>query len=236
MPTMTTTPPMESQAGPASPPPSVPFRDGDHRIVFRGVDRHTYHQLSEAIGEGQHVRLLYDGKDLEIVVTGNVHEHLKELLIKIVNAVTGGLDVDYVSCGQTTWKTTIRGLEADLSYYFVPEKIRMAREALALKSLDPADYPRPDMAVEIDISPPQVDRPSIYQDLGVVEVWRLVRGQKLVIEQLQADGSYAPVEESRFLRIRPEDVLRWLNDAETERESAWYRRLNEWAMGLGRQV
>ena len=35
-----------------------------------------------------------------------------------------------MACGQTTWKTAIRGLEADLSYYFDPEKIRVAKEAI----------------------------------------------------------------------------------------------------------
>ena len=138
----------------------------------------------------------------------------------IVRAVTTGLDLDCMGCGQTTWKTEIRGLEADLSYYFDPEKIRVAREAMARMSMDPADYPRPDLAIEIDMSPPQVDRPSIYRDLGVAEVWRLVRGQELIIEQLQADGSYATVEASRFLHIRPEDIVfRWLNEAATERQA-----------------
>jgi Uma2 family endonuclease len=235
-PVSTTTPtePMTTPAGPA--PAFAPIQCGDLRKVFRGVDWHAYNQLSEAIGEGQHVRLIYDGKDLEIMVIGNVHEHYKGLLIKIVNAVTMGLDLDYVDCGETTWKTVIRGLEADLSYYFDPEKVRVAKAALARQSLDPADYPRPDLAIEIDMSPPQVDRPAIYADLGVAEVWRLVRGEELIIDQLQADGSYAPVEESRFLRIRAADVLRWLHEAATEREAAWNRRLNQWAMGLGHQA
>ncbi len=229
---ITSTEPITVSADPAF----VPIEDGDQRTVFRGVDWRTYNQLSEATGEGQHVRLIYDGKDLEIMVTGHVHEHYKELLTKIVNAVTTGLDLDYVGCGQTTWKTVIRGLEADLSYYFEPDKVRVARAALARQSTDPADYPRPDLAIEIDMSPPQVDRPAIYTDLGVAEVWRLVRGQELIIEQLQADGSYASVEESRFLHIRPEDILRWLNEAATEREATWSRRLNQWAMGLGHQA
>jgi Uma2 family endonuclease len=217
-------------------PAFVPIEGGDQRTVFRGVDWHTYNQLSEATGEGQHVRLIYDGKDLEIMVTGNVHEHYKELLGTIVRAVTMGRDLEYVSCGQTTWKTGIRGLEADLSYYFDPEKVRVAKEALARGSTDPADYPRPDLAIEIDMSSPQVDRPAIYADLGVAEVWRLVRGQELIMVQLQADGSYASVEESRFLHIRAEDVLRWLNEAATASEAAWNRRLNQWAMGLGHQA
>jgi hypothetical protein len=126
----------------------------------------------------------------------------------------------------------IRGLEADLSYYFDAEKVRVAEEALARGSTDPSDYPRPDLAIEIDMSPPQVDRQTIYTDLGVAEVWRLVRGRELVIAQLQADGSYAPVDESGFLHIRAEEVLRWLSEAAPEREAAWNRRLNQWAMGL----
>ena len=140
------------------------------------------------------------------------------------------------SCGETTWQTKVRGLQADLSYYFDPGKIQVARDALARKSIDPADYPRPDLAIEIDISDPQIDRPSIYADLGVVEVWRYVNGQKLVIEHLQADGSYAPVESSRFLQIRAVDIFGWLTAEDATRESAWNRRLNQWAIGLGRQV
>jgi Uma2 family endonuclease len=230
--TITPTEPMTIPVDPAF----VPIEGGDQRTVFRGVDWHTYNQLSEATGEGQHVRLIYDGKDLEIMVTGNVHEHYKELLGTIVRAVTMGRDLEYVSCGQTTWKTVIRGLEADLSYYFDPEKVRVAKEAFARRSTDPADYPRPDLAIEIDMSSPQVDRPAIYADLGVAEVWRLVRGQELIMVQFQADGSYASVEESRFLHIRAEDVLRWLNEAATASEAAWNRRLNQWAMGLGHQA
>ena len=154
----------------------------------------------------------------------------------IITAIAMGRDLDYLSCGQTTWRTAIRGLEADLSYYFDPEKVRVAQDALARGSKDPADYPRPDLAIEIDMSPPQVDRPAIYSDLGVAEVWRLVRGQELIIELRQADGSYAPAEESRFLGIRAEEWPRVAHAAATEREAAWNRRLNQWAMGLAHRA
>ncbi len=213
-------------------PAVVLVEGGDLRTVFRGVDGHTYRQLSEAAGEGRPIRLTYDGKDLEIMVTGNIHERYKELLARFVSAVTTGRDLDCMGCGQTTWKSSMRGLEADLSYYFDLEKIRVAREAMARMSMEPDDYPRPDLAIEIEMPPPQVDGPAIYTDLGVAEVWRLVKGQALIIEQLQPDGSYLPVEESRFLHVRAEEVLRWLNEAATEREADWNRRLNAWAMGL----
>ena len=127
----------------------------------------VYLALSEARGEGGNVRLIYDGKDLEIMTTGNLHEHFKDLLGHFIGAVASWSDIDHVACGQTTWQSedAERGLEADLSYYFDPEKIRAAAEALARESKDPADYPWPDLAVEIDISRPQVDRPSIYSAL-----------------------------------------------------------------------
>ena len=76
--------------------------------------------------------------------------------------------------------------------------------------MEPADYPKPDLAVEIDMSGPKVDRPAIYADLRVAEVWRLDR-KGFVIEHLQADGSYAAADASRFLGIRAEDILGWLS-------------------------
>ena len=236
MSTITSTVPMATPAGTVRSPAFVVVEGGDQRTVFRGVDWHTYNQLCQATGESGGIRLIYDGKDLEIMVVGNIHEQIKELFGAIVRAVATGLDLDFVACGQTTWQTEIRGLEADLSYDFDPEKIRVAREAMARMSMDPADYPRPDLAIEIDMSPPQVDRPSIYRDLGVAEVWRLVRGQELIMEQLQADGSYATVDASRFLLIRPEDILPWLSEAARESQPTWNRRLTQWAMGLGQQA
>ena len=93
--------------------------------------------------------------------------------------------------------------------------------------------PNPDLAIEIDLSGPKVDRPSIYAALGVAEIWRF-DGRSLEIELLREDGSYAPVESSRFLPIRAEDVRRWLVDEDSTFELVWERRLAEWAGGLSR--
>ena len=148
-----------------------------------------------------------------------------------------GLGINFQTCGQMTWKTeeTDRGLEADLSYYFDPEKMRVAREAAARKSKDLADYPAPDLAIEIDVSSPQVDRPGIYAALRVVEVWRF-DGETVVIEHLQPDGTYAPAAASRFLPIGPADIRRWLVEEDSSHLLTWERRLNQWAMGLAGQA
>ncbi len=210
--------------------------EGDQRIVIRGVGRHVYQCLSGAIGEGQHVRLAYDGKDLELMTTGHLHERYKELLGQIVTVVTLALDIDRERTGETTWDTedAERGLQADLSYYFDAEKLRVVREAFARKSKNPADYPSPDLAIEIDLSPPKVVRQRIYAALRVVEVWRF-DGATVVIEHLQADGTYAPAESSRFLAISAADVRRWLVDEDATHSLAWERRLINWARGLTRR-
>jgi Uma2 family endonuclease len=230
---MTTTPPAIAPARRAS----ETFL-GDQRIVIRGVDADLYNRLDAAIGEGQHVRLAYDGKDLELMTTGHIHERLKDRIGSIIKAVILAWAIPCMSCGQKTWKTekADRGLEADLSYYFDPEKIRVAREAEDRGSTDPADYPTgPDLSVEIDISSPQVDRPTIYRALRAVEVWRF-NGRALVIEQLQPDGTYAVSEESRFLRIRPDEVMAWLTAEDVGDEEAWTFRLFQWALNRRRQA
>ena len=217
--------------------PSTAVIPGDQRIVIRGVGRDLYNRLAAVIGEEQHIRLNYDGRDLELMTIGHVHERFKELFGSIMRAVMLALGIDFEPAGQATSKTeqADRGLEADLSYYFGPGKIRIAREALARNSKDPADYPVPDLAVEIDVSPPQVDRPGIYAALRVAEIWRFDL-KTIVIEQLQPDGTYAPAEISRFLPISPADLRRWLVEEDSSQRLAWERRLNQWAMGLAGQA
>jgi Uma2 family endonuclease len=232
MSTLTTTRPISAPSRPSSGP-----MPGDQRIVIRGVDRDLYNRLDAAIGEGQHIRLAYDGKDLELMTTGYLHERYKELFGLFVVFVTLALRIDREGGGQTTWKSeeADRGLEADQSYYFDPDKLRVVREAVARKSKDPADYPSPDLAIEIDVSSPQVDRSGIYAALRVAEVWRF-DGDSAVIEHLQPDGSYATAAMSRFLPIGPVDIRRWLVEEDSSDRLAWESRLLQWAMELGRQT
>jgi Uma2 family endonuclease len=210
---------------------------GDQRIVIRGLDPDLYNRLDEAIGEGQHIRLTYDGKDLELMTTSRLHEFYADLFGRFVSAVTFALDIDCVAAGETTWKTEEmdRGLQADRSYYFEPEKIRMSRRALKRKSMEPADYPSaPDLAIEIDASRPKVDRPAVYAALRAEEVWRF-DGAEVTIEQLQPDGSYAPAQTSRFLPVRAEEILRWILDEDATLGLPWERRLRQWARRLRRR-
>jgi hypothetical protein len=93
----------------------------------------VYDCLSEAIGEGQHVHLAYDGEDLEVMTPGFAREHYKDLLGKLVAAVSKAVGVPRKTAGETTWKRPEikRGLQADQCYYFRRAKLAAVKAAWA---------------------------------------------------------------------------------------------------------
>jgi Uma2 family endonuclease len=185
----------------------------DERVVIPDVDWAFYEQLVDSIPEGTNIHVDYDGKDLEITSLSPLHDGVKKNLGRFVELTAEELEIPCRGLGQTTWKRPdlARGLEADECYYFVPEKLAVVAEALARMSMAVADYPDPDLAVEVDISPSKIDRPAIYAALRVAEVWRFDgENQKLIIERLGADGSYHAVEGSAFLPVLAAEVGRWV--------------------------
>ena len=198
----------------------------ERRVVYRGVDWSFYEQLVDSIPESSPIHVDYDGKDLEVMSKGWEHDRSKRRLGRIVDIVAEEYGIPFDGNGETTWKRPDvgRGLEADESFYFQPEKLAAAAESASRRSNDIADYPNPDLAIEVDISRPQVDRPGIYAALKVTEVWRF-DGEQVVIERLTPQGVYESVETSGFLPVRAEDVRRWLVDGYSLGESAWAQRL-----------
>ena len=134
----------------------------------------------------------------------------------------------FKSAGQTTWKRpeVARGLEADESYFFHADKLDAVAAGKAQRSLDIADYPNPDLGIEVDMSPPKIDRPGIYAALKVAEVWRFDgERQELVIERLEDDGTYRAVDRSSFLPVSAAEIRRWVVEEDSHDQSAWARRL-----------
>ena len=201
------------------------------RIVIRGADWDFYEKVVDAIPEDRHIRVNFDGRDIELMSPSLPHDDLRGLSGRFVEIVAEECEVPIKSTGQTTWKRpeVSRGLEADESYYFLPEKLDGAAQAKARRSRRIADYPNPDLGIEVDLSPSKIDRPGIYAALRVAEVWRFdVDREQVMIERLGDDHSYHPVAESGFLPIRAEEVYRWVAQEDSRDESAWARRLRAW--------
>ena len=206
-------------------------REPDERVVIRDVDYAFYERLVDSIPEDVHIDVDYDGKDLEIMGHGRRHEQINELLGYLVMVMTEELRLPYESLAKTTWKRPdlARGLEADQCYYFRLEKLAADAAARARGSDDIADYPNPDLAIEVDVSRSKIDRPAIYSALGVAEIWRFEADrERIVVERLDDDGQYRRIEESQFLSIQPDEIRRWVVDEDSASRWAWARRLRAW--------
>jgi Uma2 family endonuclease len=203
---------------------------GETRILIPGVRWSFYETFVDALPECSPVRLAYDGKDLEIMVTGSLHGDFADLLDAFFKAVARGLGLRFKPQGQTTWKRPEikKGLESDRCYYIEPAKIAAALAARRAGSNDVEDYPDPDLAIEVDLSPPQADRAGIYASMRVAEVWTF-DGSALTIRTLGEDGRYHVVEESSFLPLRAEQVVRWLLHEDSSDYTAWMDRVSAWA-------
>ena len=199
----------------------------DTRIVVAGVTWDDYENLVDQMGEARNCRIAFDGKDIEMMTLGPFHERQKSLLDWFIMIVAGELKIERQPMGSTTWKRKKlkRAIESDVCYYFDPAKLAAA--AAAAHSDDVDLYPNPDLAVEVDISPPKIDRAGIYAALQVPEFWR-IRDKAVSIEQLSPDGKYVPAQRSRFLPVRPEDVTRWVFSEDSASLVTWEERLREW--------
>ncbi len=144
----------------------------DTRIVAVGVTWDDYENLVNQVGDARNYRIAFDGKDIEMMTLGPWHESEKSLLEAFIAIVAGELKIERRPMGSTTWKRKHlkRAIESDLCYYFDPAKLAAA--TAAARSDDVSLYPNPDLAVEVDISPPRIDRPGIYAALQVPEFWR----------------------------------------------------------------
>jgi Uma2 family endonuclease len=202
---------------------------GETRILVQDAPWRLYEAFVDMLPESTPIRMAFDGRNLEIMVKGPVHDHFSQLLDMFVISVAGELGIRIKPMRETTWKRPeiARGIEADNCYYLDLAKIAIALAALGRKSNDVKDYPNPDLAIEVDISPPEADRLSIYAAMRVGEVWRF-DGQTLTIYRLDEHGQYQTLEQSGFLPIRADQVPRWLLDEDLSDYGAWTRRIQAW--------
>jgi Uma2 family endonuclease len=203
--------------------------DGEQRWVIRDSTWNDYQSLTRLLPPP--LRLAFDGSNIEIMVTSNLHEIYAEALGDLFKAVAGALGVAYFTCRSASWDRpeVERGLQADNSYYLDLAKIKAAAAAEQKQSREFQDYPEPDLAIEVDLSPPKADRLSIYKALGVPELW-IFDGTTLTISRLAKDGRYEVVESSGFLPLRPAQILQWLlHENRADDYDGWTQRIRTWA-------
>lgn len=128
----------------------------EQRIRLEGVSWQQYESLLTTLGDDfPALRLSYLCGSLEIMSTSPFHEELKKLIAMLIEAYFQETRTRFHAIGSATFRAMAkhRGLEPD-ECYCMDEKKEF-----------------PDLAIEVVLSSGLVDKLSIYEGLGVTEVW-----------------------------------------------------------------
>jgi Uma2 family endonuclease len=165
------------------------------RLLLRDVTWQEFETILEELGDHRGARLAYDNGRLEMMMPLPEHEDDKEIIGDLIKALLEELDIEFRSLGSTTFKKAqTQGLEPDQCFYIQNEAAIRGK-----KRIDLMVDPPPDLAIEIDVT--SRTHPSIYEALGVPELWQFEQG-KLQINVLQG-SSYVVVAESPNFRGLP---------------------------------
>ena len=194
-----------------------------HKVFLEDITWQEFEIILEELGEHRASRVAYDNGILEIMTPLPEHETNKLFISNFIEIILEELDIDFYPLGSTTFKNRdmLKGIEPDNCFYIQNEAAVRGKEKLDL-SIDPP----PDLALEIDIT--SRSHPSIYEALGVPELWRFEKG-KLQINILR-DRKYT---ESAFSLIFPnlpliEVIPQYLSQVKTAGRNKTMRAFRTW--------
>ena len=173
----------------------------EQRVHLSDISWRTYLEL---MGEDEHDgRFAYDDGELEIMTVGYEHETSKKLVSRLIESYTLFRDIDIVSAGNFTMlrEDLRKGIEADDCYY-----IQSAADLREPMKVELPEDPPPDLAVEVDLTHPTIDKLGIYAAIGVGEVWRW-NGERLDVLRRNDAKGFRRVDASICLPDFPLDAV-----------------------------
>jgi Uma2 family endonuclease len=173
---------------------SVGVKIRQRGVLLRNVSWEIYVELCNE-PENRHVRMSFDRGELELTSSVGLRERLKHLIGRCIYAWTELHSVPIQSLGSTTLRREdlSRALDPDNAYYIFNEPFVRHREELDLSTDPPLD-----LAVEIDVTDQLVSRMSIFDAIGVPEIWRWC-DDNVYVHALGQSGEYAEIATSRAL-------------------------------------
>ncbi|QDT37783.1 Uma2 family endonuclease [Stratiformator vulcanicus] len=173
---------------------------------------------------GRHVRLTYDRGRLSFMTIGSYHGWLCGLFNQFVIVLTDEYRLPRRCCDDMTCKRSDlqKGLEPDHCYYITNESATRGKKVLDLD----ADPP-PDLAIEVDVSPPRLGRESIYEALGVGELWRFRDGEihcQVIEHDVFIDADTSKI----FHGFRPADLKQFLKRSLETDDTTLMREFRDW--------
>ncbi|MFQ4139935.1 Uma2 family endonuclease [Nodosilinea sp. PGN35] len=205
-----------------------PIALGEQRVTLRGLDWRAYQQIYQALPQTRAVRFTYDRGALEITMPLEDHEfavRLIELFIRIL-VVERGLKIKTLGSTTLDREDLDRGAEPDNAYYIQNQPL------VAGKIIDLQTDPPPDLVVEVDITHTDIDKLSLYANLGIPEFWRY-NGKIWRIYQLENE-MYREVQASpTFPLVAKAKLYEFLAQAKLDEVDAELN-LRQWLQSLAK--
>ncbi len=195
------------------------------RVVLPNISWETFEIMLAEMGDNRVTRVAYDQGTLEIMTPLMPHEHNKRLIEKLIDTLAEELNLNIKSIGSTTCKrkNLKRGVEPDSGFYIANEPVMRAKRTLDL-TIDPP----PDLVLEVDYTSSSVDRLSIYQALGVNELWRYDE-PTMLIYQLRSNKYILCNDSPTFLNLPlTTEIPRFLAASLNIGEIAMIREFRTW--------
>lgn len=197
----------------------------NQRLILQSIDWNFYEQVLKNYESSNELHFAYDDGILEVEVPRYEHEKPTQVLRDFITNICIEREIDCLNAGSTTFRKRekLKGVEPDTCFYIQNEaRIR------GLRNIDLNQDPPPDLAIEVDISSPSLNKMPIYAALGVMEVW-LYKGEQVVFHELSG-GAYREVEKSVALPfLDSETANAFLKAGLTARFLEWTKDVRNWA-------
>jgi Uma2 family endonuclease len=165
-------------------PEHVQSPDAEHRFLLSDVPWATYVMLRDALDESR-VHMTYLAGSLELMSPSERHEEEGKLIARLLEAWAEEHDVDLRGFKSATFRNEAqaRGAEPDECYSIGPK---------------PEGAP-PQIAIEVIVASPLLDKLEVYAGLGVAEVWIWHSTSRNFAVHRLSGGRYEAVATSQLL-------------------------------------
>jgi Uma2 family endonuclease len=160
-----------------------PRLEPDKVILAHGQDWTSYLVIDKFL-EGSGARVSYCDGIIQFMSTSRDHERIKQNISHMIARYCQDEDIEYASEGHATRRLEgRRATEPDDSFYFSAERQQQGSV--------------PDLVIEVALSSGGLDKLSMYEPLGVPELWIWENG-RMAVHRFEG-GKYRPSRRSGFL-------------------------------------
>lgn len=168
-----------------SQPEPEPVRpEPESRFLLEDVPWWTYVALRDALDKPA-LRMTYREGRLELMSPSETHEEETKLIARLLETWADEKNVDLRGFRSTTYRreAALRGLEADECYTVGPK----VKDAV------------PQIAIEVVVSSPLLDKLDVYAGLGVQEVWVWHSARRRLVVNRLSGSVYTQHDRSEIL-------------------------------------